>query len=78
MNNFRNIRKLDMGAVESLQKRVTDARADFDQNHLTDAMRVLREASDEQKVWIEELKRRRDEAALAVRRIRDVQQQLKP
>ena len=78
MNNFRNIRKLDMGAVESLQKRVTDAWADFDQNHLTDAMRVLREASDEQKVWIEELKRRRDEAALAVRRVRDVQQQLKP
>lgn len=78
MADLRNIQELNMTVIASLRKRVSDARSEFDRRQLAEAIRILRQKSEEQKTWIEVLKARRDEAALAVRRVRDIQQQLQP
>lgn len=68
---------IDQAGIEELQNLITLTRAEFDKTLLTNAVESLSSAVQEQRLWIEGMKEKRDQLTAKIRRLRTVQGQLR-
>ena len=76
--NLRRINKLDVKQIDQLSKSLNQTRVQFDSSELAKVIMTLKIENQKQQRQISDLKLRRDKLQQQMRKLKDIQQQLKP